>query len=282
MVVLFSRIIYGPRKLGRRALIALLIGPLVFYLFLGPFVALALILDRTLDVSRILLGIVTAVLFVAVAAAVRWCIRRSRQWNTEAEAERWLAERRSHPSERKWRSRGICFALCIPFTIVLLIFLFMPETWGLVSHIAYPHPGDLPGYRVKIPVTWIVQQRSDSSDGRSWVMGFFGRGIGSGFNPSRYDALSSWRFATSSFSGEEASVYDRWTPEEKDIIHDVAIGGEHIQCGYYRDRRTVDGQSTSAMANVFCRGATRFRASFYGPKTLLPDFYRVLGEIKSR
>jgi hypothetical protein len=285
LAVLFSRIIYGRRKLGRRALLALLIGPLAFYLFLSPFVALVLIFDWTFVASRIMLGIVAVILFVAMAAAFRWCIRRSRKWNTEAEAERWLAERHAGSVERKWRSRSIRLALCIPVTIVLLVFLFLPETWGVLSHIRHPRLGDLPGYRVKIPVIWIVQYRGEDSDGSSSVAGFFGRGIGSGFNPSRFDSFSYWRFSTSSFSGSETIDYGRWSSQEEDIIErrDVLIGGEHIQCVDYRYRWELDySQRSSATAHVSCQGATRLRANFDGPRKVLPDFYRVLSEIKSR
>ncbi len=284
MGVLFSRVIYGSRKLGRRALIALLIGPLVFCLFLSPFAAIALIFDWTFIVSRIILAVVTAVLFVAMAAALRWCLRRSRQWNAEAEAERWLAERQSRPSERKWRSRSICFALCMPFTIVLLIFLFVPETWGLISHIAYPHADDLPGYRVKIPVRWIILSGTgEQSNGSSRVSGIAGKGIGLGGNPLRHDSLLAWQIGTKSFDRSEGTDYDRWLHREGDILSRsvIVVGNESLVClDYWPSYDGGPPRSVAAtIANVTCGGSTRLVASFYGKRNQLPAFYRMLSEI---
>lgn len=281
MAVLFSRIIYGSRKLGRRALIVLLIGPLVFWLFLSPFAAIALIFDWTFIVSRIILVVVTAVLFVAMAAALRWCIRRSRQWNTEAEAERWLTERQWRPSELKWRSRSIRFALCLPFAIVMLIFLFLPETWGLVSHIAHPNPGDLSSYRVKIPVAWIVLSSGGGQpNGVSRVSGIAGKGIGLGGNPLRHDSLLAWQIGTKSFGRSEGTDYDRWLHREGDILSRtvIAVGNESLVClDYWPSYDGAPPRSEAAtIANVTCGGSSRLLASFYGTRNQLPTFYRML------
>ena len=194
IAALFSRIIYGPHKFGRRTLVILLAGPLGLCVLITPLVGLAIFLDWTFIVSKILFAVALTAVMGALVLAVRWCIRKSRKWSVQAEAARWLTERQSGVSarERQWRIRGIRLASCIPSALVLMVFPFLPETWGALSHLGPRQFGRLSGYRVIIPESWIIlSSEGEQTDGRSWITGLAGQGIGRGTNPLRFDSLSS-------------------------------------------------------------------------------------------
>jgi hypothetical protein len=283
LALLFSRIIYGQRKLVRRAFVGLLIGPLALYVFTAPFGALATVPNSKFRRSEILWGMI---LFVLIATAFGWCVRRLRRWNVEAEAERWLAARQSQPSERRWHTRGIRAAVCIPAATVLVVFLFFPETSGLISHLASRHLGDLSGYHVSVPMNWIVQYRFELPNGRSVVAGFSEPGMALGGNPFRYRSFSHWGVYTVSFSKPDPWDDARWLPKDEYVIgrREVALGREHLQCVDYRSGSQNPGgdADTGAVAHIYCSGSMRLRADFDGPRAQLPKFYRVLSEIRSR
>lgn len=88
-----------------------------------------------------------------------------------AEAEKWLGERAS-PPVHPWRRRLGHGVLWIPSGVVLTIFLFFPETAGLVSHLFCGRSVHLNQYRLKTPLTWIVARCNSSS---AWVIA--GKGI---------------------------------------------------------------------------------------------------------
>jgi hypothetical protein len=226
-------------------------------------------------------------IFGAMMMGFRWCLRRLRRWSAESEAERWLAERQrgNATDERKWRNRGVRVALLVPATAVLLAFLFLPEVWGGLSHLKYRGLGNLSGYQVKVPEAWIVSYKENArSDGSSWVNGFTGRGIGRGGNPFRNDALSYWRVGTSSFNQSERTDYDRWPPTPGEIINrrTFALANERIECTDYwsHQRWGLTQSEAAALAQVSCDSTGRFRASFYGSRRQLPEFYGMLGQVK--
>jgi hypothetical protein len=99
------------------------------------------------------------------------------QW-IRAEAKQWLAER-SQPLVYARRRRLWRTVLWMPSVLVLVIFLFFPETAGLVSHLFCGPTVKLRQYRLKIPPTWIVATSNDSS---AWIIA--GKGIARvGFRP---------------------------------------------------------------------------------------------------
>jgi hypothetical protein len=286
MAAVCSRVIYGSYQWRRRTLKILLVGalgvPIAIILFVAIPVAL---LAWAADVSMILLAVLLPVVLGGLVFAVYWCLRNNGKWGVQAEAARWLAQRHSEtsPRERAWHSRGIRFALCIPFLTVLPFFLFLPETWGILSHLGQRDSGNLSGYRVTIPATWIVLYHQEEADGRSWVYGITGKGIGRGNNPFRYDSLSDWQVRTTSFSQSEMTDYDRWPPKENDIVsrHPVNIGNESLTCLDYwpsYDWGPARSESTT-IAHVTCGGSGRLRATFDGPRSQLPVFYRTISGI---
>jgi hypothetical protein len=285
MAAVVSRAIYGSYQWRRRTLTILLLGglgvPVLIALLIFPVALLAWAADLNMILFYLLLPIVLG----ALAFAAYWCVKKNGKWGVQADAAQWLADRRAGLSQRDraWRRQGIRFALFVPALIALSFFLFLPETWGMLSHLSKQPSSYLSGYRVTIPVTWIVLYQDEESDGRSWVNGLAGRGIGLGGNPLRFDSLSSWQVSTISVGQSETSDYDRWPPKESDVLsrRAIAIGDESLECvDYWPSYDWGPARSEAATAaHVQCSGSTRLRASFDGRRDQLPEFYRMLNGI---
>ena len=116
------------------------------------------VLAWTLDVSVMLFFVALPIVVGGMAWGLFFAIRKSGERSVPIEASRWLAERHTgiDPRERKWRNRGIGWSLWIPSLTVLAVLLFLPEIWGLVTHIRQPQTSQLTGYRIPIPATWII------------------------------------------------------------------------------------------------------------------------------
>jgi hypothetical protein len=238
------------------------------------------------DVSRILFAVMLPVELCVFVLALRFLVRRFAKWGTNAEAERWLSERQTRANfrERLWRNRAVKFAVCIPAVIVLPIFLFLPETLGLVSHINQPYVADLSGYRVRTPWTWIVGgYRVDTSNGRSWVAGMAGSGIGRGVNPLRWDSVTGWTFGTKSYDGSDENVLRYILPKKYRVVDQrvFKIGSQQVTCIDYQPM--YDDWPTSTryqmIAHITCFGPGRFYASMDGGRREVGAFYEVLGSI---
>jgi hypothetical protein len=278
IAALFSRIIYGPRKWGRRTLVMFLLTPLALCVFIFPFFVIAVLFDWTFIVSRILFAVAMAAVFGAMLMGLRWCLRRLRTWSAESEVERWLAERDkgSATYERKWRNKSVRVAVCIPATTVLLVFLFLPEAWGLLSHLSHSRSGKLPGYEIAIPATWVVlYQQGDQSDGSSRVSGLAGKGIGTLVNPMRSDELSGWEVGTLPFNANDQTSHYPSISEEKNVISRriLRIDDDTVTCVEYLS--ALDYASMT-FAHVTCEGSSRLFATFDGPRTEVPTFFRML------
>jgi hypothetical protein len=287
MAALFSRIVYGPYRFGRRALTILLAGSLGVPVAITAVAIPVMLLAWAADVSLILFGALTPVVAFAVALGILFCIRKFDNWSVQAEAARWLAERsNTNLRERKWRTRAIRVASCIPALTVLLVFLFLPETWGILSHVGHPRAGNLPGYRVRIPATWVVWYvDGDRATGWSSVAGCVGRGIGFGVNPfTRWDWLSHWNIETAQFNQSEAPSYNHWMPEKEEIRNQrvVIIGTERLTCLEYIPfswRHAAFDPWPPTVTCITCSGSGRLHASFTGMPSQIPTFYQVLDHI---
>jgi hypothetical protein len=286
MAAVVSRVMYGSYQWRRRTLTILLAGALGVPVLIALLIFPVALLAWAADVNIILFYLLLPIVLGALVCAAYWCVKRNGKWGVQADAAQWLADRRGGISqgERASRRRGISFALLAPALIALSVFLFLPETWGILSHFGPQNSGDLSGYRLKVPATWIVLYRQDEpSDGRSWVTGLAGRGIGLGGNPLRFDALSSWQVHTRSLAQPETSEYDRWPPKENDILSRrlITIGNENLECADYRPSYGWGPARSEAatIAHVQCSGTTRLRASFDGRRDQLPEFYRMLNRI---
>jgi hypothetical protein len=166
----------------------------------------------------------------------------------------------------------------------LAVFLFLPEVWGLLSHLGGHGLGNLSGYRVTIPPTWFVWNSfNGESSGNSQAFGFAARGIALGSNPFRYDALSSWDIRTTGFNSGFVPGYDRALPKDNEIIsrQNFAIEGGNIVCTDYWPSDWHRPRSDAAtIAYVICTDTRRLRAGFMGDRSQLPTFYRMINSIK--
>ena len=284
MAALLSRIMYGPYRWVRRAATILLVGsfgvPVVLTLILLP-VAL---LVWAFSVGKLIFAVLLPVVVGSIALSLRFVIRKGAKWSVQLESRRWLAERESgsDANERKWQNRGIRLASCIPVLIVLLVFLFLPEIWGILSQVSSARPASLLGYRVPIPATWIVLFHwNQPESGRSWVNGIAGRGIVFGVRPywRGRAPLSSWDIRTTPYLQSEENATDRRRPKDSEIIgrRVLSIGNENVTClDYWPSYRSrPEHVETSPFAYVECSG-NRLVAGFDGERNQVATFYRML------
>lgn len=235
------------------------------------------------DLSRALFALLLSIELCALLLGLLFLVRKSGVWGARAEAERWLAERQEvDPRDRYWRNRAARIAVCIPSLIVLPIFLFLPETLGLISEFNVPHVADLAGWRVKIPWTWSVQyQRVFASDGRSWVVGVAGKGIGRGVSPLRWDSMTGWTFGTKAYEGSNEYVYG--LPGKRIVLDRRAfkIGNEEITCTDFRPfyDNWPNANRYALIAHIDCSGPGRFYASMDGGRDQVALFYDILNNI---
>lgn len=175
----------------------------------------------------------------------------------------------------------------IPLTMVLVVFLFLPEMWGVLSHLSQPRAGDLTGYHVPIPPTWIVLQHDEhSEDGWSRVTGFAGRGIGRGVAPYLRWAppFSSWDIETD--SAPSKGSFARWRMPSDDEVtgrRSFMIGADSITCldywpsylstGPYQRTQQFDDLS---VAYIQCSDGRRFHAGFFGIRGQVAEFHDML------
>ena len=290
LAAILSRIMYGSYRWRTRTLTILLtgilgvpIGIIAVAIVVAP---LAWALDRNLTLFYLLLPVSLggAVLGLFVAK------RKSEKWGVRAETARWLAERRSgiSPSDVKWRNRGTRCAICAPCLLVLLVFLFLPELWGALSHLSQSHPGNLTGYQVRIPVTWIILRHDrQQPNGWSTVTGFAGRGIGRGVAPYlRWQPpFSSWNIETNSYVSSEGLAASWRMPSNDEVTsrRSFTIGADSITCldywpSYLRAgpyQRTQQFEDLS-VAYIECSDGHRFHAGFLGIRGQVAEFYEML------
>lgn len=168
----------------------------------------------------------------------------------------------------------------LPIAIVMIAFLFFPETWAVVSHLSHPGSGRLLGYRVSIPVNWVVlTDEPDIGSSHTWssVAAFHSKGV------LRAGASAYWRreppIANMSFYA--APLGDRGPrllPNDKIIsIRTLPLGiicSEYIP-GWLREREHDD------IRFIACTTPQNdFYGWFDGDKASLTDFYRTLEQVR--
>jgi hypothetical protein len=142
----------------------------VFTVFLGaPFYKFAQVI--TLATSNALM--VGLLLFHRQKSRGRWI---------NQEAERWLARRslQEVAPTSPWRKKLRNGMLWVPTLVVFAVFLFLPESLGIASHLVWKASVD--PYRLPIPPSWIIVVNGDHY---MWVVAT--RGIG------RVGPTSYWR-----------------------------------------------------------------------------------------
>jgi hypothetical protein len=285
VAALYSLLMYGQPGWGRRALVILLAGaigaPLLLAILLLPLVFLVWAADINpalgLAVLPFVIGGMTWALFFA--------IRKTGERSVETEAARWLSEREAgvSPRERKLRNLGISWSLWVPALTVLAVVLFLPETWGLVTHLRHPETSRLAGYHVSLPITWIVlSTEMDSATGRCVVGGIAGRGCTSvRCLLLRGDfSLFYWGLETEPYSqvrnGDNRHGAGRMPPREPIDKRVFKVGDSTLTCLEFATDYTP---LESTAFRIECSGSGRLHASFLGERRYLPVFYEMLGGI---
>jgi len=273
--VLFSRLLYGSASWKKRVLSNLmLVAGSALALFELLFVT-AILADHQ-QAPALVFSFIFLPAFVGICSALFFLNRRVRKQTLQLESARWLAERQSGISarERKWKSQAIGWSLWIPICTVLLVVVYLPETWGVVSHLFQPSM-QLGRYKVPIPITWVaLEHRTRTED--SWVYGVAGRTTGL-----RQYALGS--FPLSSWHVEIRSTKS-WSPQDDEIIarRKLTIGGASRTCVEYWPSylKPQEQSQEKSVAYVTCSLPDRLYASFSGERAELQVFFRMLEGIK--
>jgi hypothetical protein len=241
MAALFSCFLHGPIGRVQRVFRTLAWGVLSVSAIVGFLVALALTSYWVSSITSVsTVAVLTFVLLLLLlVCSVLWgtfvLVRKARR-SIQVDADNWLASRSAQVdfSERRWKVRGVLVASWIPLLMVLCVFLFLPEIWGVLSHVATPRAGRLPGYQVPIPETWIVlSHNSQPNEGGAWVAGLAGRGMGRGMSSYLYRdfPLSEWSVGILPHTRSESETAPR-IPNDARVLEKrtLKIGNETITC----------------------------------------------------
>lgn len=283
---LFSRLMYGPQRWSWRAL-KIVVVPIGIFASILVFAGFALLLDWiisnfNLDANPWISTSLAILFLVGILAAIVLTLfigfSSSGVKSIALESTRWLSERRSGVSarERKWRNRGIRWALCVPALIVLLIFFFLPESEHVLSTLRHPRAIRVGGYKVRVPANWLVLADWTNDGGRgSGLYGLTGLELGSEFGAFIHGALtlSEWRIeAPSSLNPQSQRSWEGETSVGKRTIS--LVNGTITCLEYNRPYH----RHLSVIA-VRCSGPGGLQASLFGEQRHIPEFYHALEQI---
>jgi hypothetical protein len=277
MAVLFSLVSYGCKGWMRRALAIFLF---TFIVIPACLFAAAFLIGVVFPFS-ISIGVLLVVLSIYIVVRVSLVVRKTSHWAVEREAARWLEERRTSPSPalKRRRLRAVQVASTMAVGLVLPAYLFFFQIWGVTSQLGRFQPGELVGYSIEIPRSWIMLHTGRAGNGRSWVGGLF---YGDTFvlNP-RVTSLSDWMVNTESAEelNEDSRRLRRWIPPDKFMVHqeEITIGDETLACKEYRLRPYYGGLPDT---EIFCTGSKALAASFVGWQSQTSKFYAFLRKIR--
>jgi hypothetical protein len=280
LAALLLSLIYGSRMRLRRLIWTVLFGPVVFVVSVLvvavsiatgswsygalPFRAGAI----TIDV------LVWGIVFVLMPTLL---FRRLRQRSVDIEAEHWLAERGLAADKRRRRNAAIGWSLWTPIVLVGFSYLFFLECWGVFTHFQSPGGIHLSGYRVQVPLRWIIGPHfSSGDDGLSYVHGYAGGGPALTGIPDyvhMLESLSHWEVSTTGFSVGGRSPDDLERGQDVISKRTVSIPNGTLTCVQHH----LDWQSRIW---IECTGAGRLNASFLGRESEREAFYGMLGDIQ--
>jgi hypothetical protein len=190
-----------------------------------------------------------------------------------SEAKQWLAQR-SQPLVYARRRRLWRTVLWMPSVLVLVIFLFFPETAGLVSHLFCGPSVKLRQYRLKIPPTWIVATSNDSS---AWIIA--GKGI------ARVGFRQYWRgeepiSEMSMYARSDSPPLSEWYLSHAKILskQTLKLGGQDLTCLHivsFADARQLP--INASFVEIVCSSERNdFTAFFLGQRSDSSAFYGLL------
>jgi hypothetical protein len=211
-----------------------------------------------------------------------YCRHKRRNIWLREEAERWLAARSAKPitpAKRRLQKlrRGM---LWVPSIFALWVLLFLPESWGIASHIVEGGSVNLNGNRIAIPLTWVITSNGNIS-GQSFAQVLVGRGIGRvGFIPylRREELIAHLSLHGLSYDQRDHGYSP--VPRNANILSSrtVAFGTESLFCSdiaYGKGPRLDSDQ-----AEIYCATpASGIVVYFYGSRTLSNEFYGLLERV---
>ena len=292
IAALFSRLLYGSARWGIRALTILVVSIAPVTFMIGLAYGIYILSSVTWEAPKVTIALFVLFLLIVglgIGKGLFFFFRRVSRRTAEIEARRWLAERQAGADRATigWRNRGIRWALCVPSVIVLLVFSFLPETWGIVSHLMNPRAGAVGAYHVAVPITWVVLQHDKRPEGdETYTIGLAGRGIALELGRYLHNdlPLSLWNIRITESSRSQEYTYRRWAPKDSEILARRAftIGDERVTCQEYWPSYLARPEHVETAPSVFieCSGTRRLSASLVGERIHASAFYRMVEGIR--
>lgn len=287
LAALFSWVTYGSNGWGRRALrivAGVALGVIVSILAIIGFALLLEWIDTAdfgFGTPSWISSTISILLFITFLVGIVWILwigfKRSGKKSVELESARWLVERRSgiSASDLRWRNRSIRWASWIPVLIVLLIFLFLPESEHLLSFLRHSHEVKLGDYRVRVPAGWLTCAIwTYKENGRSGMSGIIGIEMRKELGTYVHGplAISEWMIDREPPESATKNPWRAETPTERRVI---PLQNGSVVCLEYN---TPYGRNPSGV-RVECSGREGLHASIFGEQRHVPEFYRALSQI---
>jgi hypothetical protein len=190
--------------------------------------------------------------------------------------------RKSNPGRGYWRKAARRWVVCIPILAAVTLSLFVPETLGMVSHLFHRGSGRLLGYRISIPIHWMIFGEGPDIDGTrtfSLVAAYQCKGV------FRAGITSYWRRSPPAsemvFYGEPQGDPEFRMPPNDTIIatRTLPFANGTIICWEWIPRYVLGERDR--LLSITCATSHRdFIASFGGDRGDAPDFYRTVQRVK--
>ena len=183
----------------------------------------------------------------------------------------------------RWIKASKRWVIWIPTAIVMIAFLFFPETWAIVSHLSHPGSGRLLGYRVSIPANWVVlTDEADIGSRHRWssVAAFHSKGV------LRAGATAYWQreLPIASMSFYAAPLGDRrprFLADDKIIsTRTLPLGKGTITCSEYIPGWLRKPGDDDVQFIVCTTPRNDFCGWFDGDKASVTGFYRTLQNVR--
>jgi len=276
LAAILSGFIVGAGLWQRRALVTITTGVVGVPLLMAVLLFYAVVLDWMFGISAILGGLLVCVLVGGTVWLLRAISGAWRRWDSQLEVKSWLVGNRGYRS----RQHAIRWALWIPTLVVLCVFLFFFESWGIATHIAIPDAGEIAEYRFSIPMKWILLNHShDRQFGSAGSSGIVGSDVQNA--PRTYLSASApisfWSIRTEECGSSSISENSSANGQHR-AIRTIEMGATKFTCSELRF--SDKSWPITAEVSVSCSGPDRLRTEYFGRKSELSSFYEMLGTLK--
>jgi hypothetical protein len=231
--------------------------------------------------TNILIVIIANLILFTVFLLYRY---RTRKRRLDEEANKYLARRvreRAVPvaANRKRMRRRL---LWVPSLLVSIVFMFVPETVGIASHLLSSRTAVLDKYRVQTPISWIVGYTQDN-----YLWAITAPGIGRiGFQRYWRNEVPVSEMGFYPIPHPELQI-DKNVPLDNATIlakHSFGLGKESLTCWdlIHHNRFVGPSPTDPSIADVRCSSESEhFYVYFVGWRGDLPEFYKTLQSIKT-